>query len=461
MLQPNMILQGRYQIIRELGAGAMGAVYLANHLALGKRVAIKENILGEAMAVKQFQTEAAILANLSHPNLPSVTDFFIEPNGTRYLVMDYIDGQNLEQMVEQRGALNERDALAWMAQVFEAVKYLHANRIIHRDIKPQNIIITPSGKAMLVDFGIAKVHAPGMPTMSGAHGVGTPGYAPLEQYSGGTDERSDIYALGATLYFLLTAQSPQDAPMRAATKSTLVLPRQMNEAVSQNTETVILTAMNLAASDRYSSVSALELALKPQAISINVQATAVLTNQASAATATQSIGAQKPGFVLPVPLLIAISIGVVVVVVALVALLAQPQVSLPLRASYPNASTVEIAQPYATAQVVPLPAGQGVSASRALAKPARVVDLWVELANDSPADVSVFIAPFCNEIMQFAGSTHMESSSSIRPVYIPVGSPIPISGKICVSVQAAPGARVSIAKNQFGEPLIKVVISYE
>ncbi len=259
MLTPNTVLQGRYQIIRQLGAGGMGAVYLALHLGLNQYVALKENLASDPAANAQFQTEAAILARLSHPNLPRVTDFFIESNGTRYLVMDYIEGQNLEQII-QSGALDEEGARTMMAQIFGAVEYLHANRIIHRDIKPQNIILTPQNKAVLVDFGIAKVYVTGSPTLSGARALGSPGFAPPEQYSGGTDERSDIYALGATLYFALTGRAPEDAPRRAAGIS-LTPPRQINLAISPITEAVILTAMNLAAPQRFSSVDGMRQAL--------------------------------------------------------------------------------------------------------------------------------------------------------------------------------------------------------
>jgi serine/threonine-protein kinase len=252
MLTQGTILQNRYQIVRLLGAGGMGAVYLAYDLRLGNRlVVVKENIGGDA---QQFQIEANILAVLSHPNLPRVGDHFTESSGAQYLVMDYVEGQNLEEIVQQCGALAEKDALAWMAQIFDAVKYLHANRIIHRDIKPQNIIITPQGKAVLVDFGIAKIHVTGSPTMSGARSLGSPGFAPPEQYSGGTDERSDVYALGATLYFLLTACVPQDAPSRAA-GTLLTPPRTINSAILPNTDAVITAAMHLNASQRYASVS--------------------------------------------------------------------------------------------------------------------------------------------------------------------------------------------------------------
>jgi serine/threonine-protein kinase len=240
----------------------MGDVYLANDLRLGTQVVVKENRGGDPQL---FYAEARILAALHHPNLPRVIDHWVEPlpplsNGAQYLVMDYIAGQNLEDIVKTRGALTEQDALAWMRQILGAVKYLHANHIIHRDIKPQNIIITPDGRAVLVDFGIAKVMRLSGVTPPAIHGVGTPGFAPPEQYTSGTDERSDVYALGATLYFVLTGIEPPSVPERAYGKG-LASICQRNTTVALRTEQVILQAMVLAGSQRYPSVAAVEQAL--------------------------------------------------------------------------------------------------------------------------------------------------------------------------------------------------------
>ena len=143
MLNPGAVLQNRYQIIRQLGAGGMGAVYLAHDLHLHNRqVVVKENLGGDPQL---FYAEANILAALHHPNLPRVIDHFVEASSSigtsaQYLVMDYIAWQTLEQVVQARGMLSEQDALARMFQVMDAVRYLHTNRIIHRDIKPQNKI---------------------------------------------------------------------------------------------------------------------------------------------------------------------------------------------------------------------------------------------------------------------------------------------------------------------------------
>jgi serine/threonine protein kinase len=242
MVTPGALLQNRYQILRQLGAGGMGTVYLAYDLRLGNRlVVVKENQGGDPY---QFQIEANLLATLSHPSLPRVGDHFLDASGAQYLVMDYIEGQNLDLITQQQGALPEGTVLGWMYQVLDAVEYLHANRVVHRDIKPENIIITPLGKAVLVDFGIAKQLVTGRPTLSGARAA-TPGYAAPEQYRGGTDQRSDIYSLGATMYALLTGGAPPDSLARERGTAILVPPRRINNAISQNTEDALLIAVNL------------------------------------------------------------------------------------------------------------------------------------------------------------------------------------------------------------------------
>ena len=203
------VLENRYRIDALLGAGGMGAVYRAWHLRIHQHVAIKENTMAFPAAGRQFEREARMMAGLRHPNLPRVSDHFATSDGGQYLVMDFVEGEDLGQMTGRVGPLDEARALAWIEQVCDAVAYLHSQDppIIHRDIKPSNIKITPQGAVYLVDFGIAKVGDARSRTTTGALGV-TPGFSPLEQYgAGGTDERSDVYALGATLYALLTGQS--------------------------------------------------------------------------------------------------------------------------------------------------------------------------------------------------------------------------------------------------------------
>ncbi len=258
-LMPGQVLQGRYTIQVLLGQGGFGAVYQAHDGRLNQTVALKENLGGDA---RQFQQEAVLLANLRHPNLPRVSDHFVEPNGAQYLVMDFIAGEDLEARVQQHGALSEADAIRWMTQILDAVAYLHSMGVIHRDIKPANIKIMPSGQAVLVDFGIAKVVQPGMRTMTGAKAV-SPGYAAPEQYHGGTDQRSDVYSLGATLYAILVGGDPPDAPARERGIATLTPPRVLNASISVQTDQVIMRAMAVQPQRRFQSAMEMRFALSP------------------------------------------------------------------------------------------------------------------------------------------------------------------------------------------------------
>jgi hypothetical protein len=268
LLASGTILHNRYRIIRLLGQGGMGAVYLAEDQSLpGRLVAVKENFDPSRSAQEQFKREAVMLARLKHPNLPQVTDHFIEPSGRQYLVMDYVEGEDLDQILAQRGPLPEAEVLGWMEQVFDALEYMHRwvdtasgkpTPIIHRDIKPGNIKRTPEGRIMLVDFGIAKYQT-GAGTETGARAA-SPGFSPVEQYTGGTDACSDVYALGATLYCLLTGQVPPESP-RIAAGMPLTPPRALNPRISPNTEQAILQAMQIQATNRYQAVRDLRQAL--------------------------------------------------------------------------------------------------------------------------------------------------------------------------------------------------------
>ena len=276
--------QGRYVIQSMLGQGGMGTVYLAADRNLpGRLVAIKENADASQSAQEQFQHEAVLLARLNHPNLPRVTDHFIEPSGLQYLVMDYVEGDDLREIQQQENnPLPEALVLGWIEQVMSALEHMHnwidpATRrpspIIHRDIKPGNIKRTPNGRIVLVDFGLAKYEANDEATVAGARAF-TAGYSPIEQYTGGTNVRSDIYALGATLYTLLTNQRPPDA-MALASGARLTPPRQLNPQLSRTTERVILHAMQVQADARYQSITAMRDALLNRRAAANSRSTPI------------------------------------------------------------------------------------------------------------------------------------------------------------------------------------------
>lgn len=281
LLTPGMTLHHRYDIMRLLGQGGMGAVYLAEDNRLrGRLCAIKENLPDpnasphELTQVReQFKKEARVLARLDHPNLPKVSDFFSE-SGREYLVMDYVEGEDLES-AQQRvgGPLPEKPVLLWTQQVLEALDCLHHQQpspIIHRDIKPANIRLTPQGKVKLVDFGLVKLLDLSNPrTKTIQRGLGTPEYAPLEQYASGrdhTDGRSDIYSLGATMYHLLTNVAPPDVHQRLMNPALLVPPRQLNPQISANTERVVLRSMEIHANQRYQNAKEMKQELAGQAV---------------------------------------------------------------------------------------------------------------------------------------------------------------------------------------------------
>jgi len=235
-LTTGQVLQGRYRIVSFLSRGGMGGVYRAWDMRLDVVVALKEMIPQPGLDLQtlaqlrqQFQQEAMVLARLHHPHLVRVTDFFEESDNV-YLVMDFVEGENLAQRIVREGSIPEGQVLEWADQLLDALAYCHAQGVIHRDLKPQNVIIRPDGRAALVDFGLVKLWNPNDPrTRTAMRGMGTPEYAPPEQYDaqmGHTDARSDIYGLGATLYHALTGQAPPTATMRVASPGTFQPPRE-------------------------------------------------------------------------------------------------------------------------------------------------------------------------------------------------------------------------------------------
>lgn len=261
-LLPDTILHNRYHIREPLAAGGFGSVYAALDTTLNRPCAVKENLDADAEAQKQFEQEAQLLAQLRHPNLVQVFDFFAEPGGAQYLVMEYVRGENLATKVEREGALSPAQVNQWYLETLDAVAYLHNFQppIVHRDVKPGNIVITPQGQAVLVDFGIAKTFVPGQKTARPARAV-TPAFSPPEQYGTGTDPRSDIYALGATLYFILTGALPAESVDRLFKAAALQNPRALNPELPLPLEQVILKAMALQPEARYQSAGEMKAAL--------------------------------------------------------------------------------------------------------------------------------------------------------------------------------------------------------
>lgn len=262
--QGSKLKSGRYRIERLINSGGSGSVYLATDTVSGQQYAVKESRDSDPNIQDQFKREANILLALTHPGLPRVTDEFPQENA-QYLVMEYVEGEDCQEIIERTKApLALATVVGWIHQVCEALTYLHecTPPVIHRDVKPANIRVTPGGQAKLVDFGIAKLYVSGRPTSTAISRTGTQGYSPPEQYSGGTDMRSDIYALGATIYALLTGVEPPDSGGLAAGWQQLTPPRQINPSLPEDVEAVILTAMAVRRDERFSSVRDLWAALR-------------------------------------------------------------------------------------------------------------------------------------------------------------------------------------------------------
>lgn len=263
-LSEGQLLQGRYQIEQSVARGGYGAVYRAFDITLNRICAVKENLALGPQAESRFTQEAQLLARLHHPNMPRVIDHFLVPERGQYLVMDYVEGRNLQEILRRRlRPLGQDEALAIIYQVCAVLCYLHDQSppIVHRDVKPQNIIVTPDGPVMLVDFGTSKVvyeeAGPGAETLMGLRGI-TPGFAAPEQYGmAPTDARCDVYSTGATLYALLTGHAPVDALLRLTDKLPLPPIRQFNGAVSPAIEQVVLKALEPSVSQRLPSIDLL------------------------------------------------------------------------------------------------------------------------------------------------------------------------------------------------------------
>jgi serine/threonine protein kinase len=262
-LDRGALLHKRYRIVEILGQGGMGSVYRAVDENLSADVAVKENLFTSDEYARQFRLEAVILANLRHPNLPRVTDHFVIADQGQYLIMDYIEGEDLRQRMERTGTISEEEAVLIGVAMCDALQYLHTRKpsVIHRDVKPGNVRITPDGHIYLVDFGLAKLVKGSQATTTGARAM-TPGYSPPEQYgTARTDPRTDIYSLGATLYAALTGIIPEDGLARAMDNVELTPLRKRNAKISRRLAGTIEKAMAVRPDERFQSAEEFKQAL--------------------------------------------------------------------------------------------------------------------------------------------------------------------------------------------------------
>ncbi len=266
-LEPGTMLYSRYEIVRRIGGGGMGAVYLARDRNLGDQPrAVKEMIqsnIDESQhekAINDFKRESMLLASLEHPSIPTIYDYFYDEDAGRfYLVMKYISGGDFLARLRNApgGRIDEKTVTDWACQVADVLEYLHRRNppIIYRDLKPANLMIDGnSGRVMLIDFGIARWVTT---QEKGVTAVGTMGYAPPELFSGKVEPRSDIYSLGATMFHLLTGTDPQDNPLLIFDFNKNPRPRQLAPSLSNEMEAILMRAVGYKPEDRFRSAAEL------------------------------------------------------------------------------------------------------------------------------------------------------------------------------------------------------------
>ena len=265
-LTEGAVLNGRYEIIRKIGGGGMGAVYLASDNNLGGVLrAVKEMIQAhieeeqQEKAINDFKRESMILSSLDHPSIPTIFDYFYDEAESRfYLVMKYISGGDLSARIRSapEGKIDEATVTEWALQIIDVLNYLHnqPSTIVYRDLKPSNIMIdSNSGRVMLIDFGIARSIS--QREEKGVTAVGTMGYAPPELFSGNVEPRSDIYSLGSTMFHLLTGADPQSNPLLIFDFQKNPRPRQINPRLSDQMERILMRSVEYNAEARFGSAS--------------------------------------------------------------------------------------------------------------------------------------------------------------------------------------------------------------
>jgi serine/threonine-protein kinase len=270
-LDPGSVLNNRYELVRRIGGGGMGAVYLAKDRNLGDAPrAVKEMVeshLDPAQhekAIGDFKRESLLLTSLEHPSIPTIYDYFYdEPLGRFYLVMKFISGGDLASRLRTApgGRIDERTVADWGMQAADVLEYLHSRPkpIIYRDLKPANLMIDGnSGRVMLIDFGIARWVKQ---EEKGVTAVGTMGYAPPELFGGRVEPRSDVYSLGATLFHLLTGSDPQDNPLLIFDFQKNPRPRQIAPSISSEMEQILMRSVEYKPEDRFHSAGAMRDAL--------------------------------------------------------------------------------------------------------------------------------------------------------------------------------------------------------
>ena len=248
MAEIGSVIDGKYEILTEIGRGGMSVVYLAMDTHLNKQWAVKEirkkgNGKNDEVIVNSLLAEANLMKRLDHPALPRIVDI-IDNGITIFVVMDYIEGESLDKILEEYGAQPEELVIGWAKQLCDALSYLHSQKppIIYRDMKPANVMLKPEGNIKIIDFGIAREYKE--LSLADTTVLGTKGYAPPEQYSGQTDARSDIYALGMTMHHLLTGIDPRTGEAYAPV-------RMWNPEVSEGMEMIIDKCVQPAAEHRY------------------------------------------------------------------------------------------------------------------------------------------------------------------------------------------------------------------
>lgn len=250
MTQIGTVIDGKYEILKEIGRGGMSIVYLSMDKHLNKQWAVKEikkrgSSKNDEIVVNSLLAEANMMKRLDHPSLPRIVDI-IDNGVTIYVVMDYIEGESLDKILAQSGPQPEELVIGWAKQLCDALGYLHAQKppIIYRDMKPANVMLKPEGNIKIIDFGIAREYKE--QNLSDTTVLGTKGYAPPEQYSGQTDPRSDIFALGMTMHHLLTGVDPRHG-------EGYVPVRQWNPELSEGIEAIIDKCVEPAPENRYQS----------------------------------------------------------------------------------------------------------------------------------------------------------------------------------------------------------------